>query len=218
MPSRRYKKRSKKRRYRRKGYNQLVSTRNPFPKSMITKHRYVSTHTLTPSGAALIASYQFRGNSLYDPDYTSAGHQPLGFDEYSNLYEHFTVLGSKISITAATGGIPVVVGITRDSDATLTVNYDTVQENADTVWGSHASGSKPLVLRAATSMKKWFNRKAIKDDPKLRGTPSTDCEETMFYHLWVKALSATAVPSATDINVVIEYIALWSEPKELVQS
>lgn len=217
MPLRKYRRKKGKKRYRRKGYNQLVSTRNPFPKSMITKHRYVTTQSLSPSIAA-ISSYQFRGNSIYDPDYTSVGHQPLGFDQYAGLYEHFTILSSKITVNAATTGIPVVIGITKDSDATLTTHYDTIQEQPDTVWKVNTSGSSVTRLSTKTSMKKWFNRKNIKDDSTLRGNDGADPTEVMFYHLWVKALDASAAPSATNCNVTIEYVALWSEPKELTTS
>jgi len=36
--------------------------------------------------------YAFRTNSIYDPDYTSAGHQPLMRDLWASQYDYYTVL------------------------------------------------------------------------------------------------------------------------------
>lgn len=56
---------------------------------------------------AIPISYQWRGNSCYDPDvFTGLGQtQPLGFDQWMKLYEKCHVLGSKctVRITNKTG-------------------------------------------------------------------------------------------------------------------
>lgn len=46
--------------------------------------------------AGVPAFYQFAGNSLYDPDISGTGHQPLGFDQWSAFYNKYCVTGSKI--------------------------------------------------------------------------------------------------------------------------
>lgn len=38
----------------------------------------------------------FRGNSVYDPDYSLTGHQPNGYPEWVQLYDLCTVVGSSI--------------------------------------------------------------------------------------------------------------------------
>lgn len=40
-------------------------------------------------------SYVFRGNSVFDPDYTGIGSQPNGFDQWKTMYQRYRVLGSK---------------------------------------------------------------------------------------------------------------------------
>jgi len=47
----------------------------------------------TPRG-----NYIFRGNSVYDPDYTTTGHQPRYFDQYMGMYERFRVLSSTLHV------------------------------------------------------------------------------------------------------------------------
>jgi hypothetical protein len=48
------------------------------------------------SGTA--AQYTFRANSLFDPDYTSAGHQPLYFDQFTASYQRYRVYSCKIKL------------------------------------------------------------------------------------------------------------------------
>lgn len=45
------------------------------------------------------AEHVFRGNSLYDPDYTGVGVQPYGFDQYfPDLYDQYNCPASKITV------------------------------------------------------------------------------------------------------------------------
>lgn len=48
--------------------------------------------------------YSFRGNSIYDPDYSATGHQPLYHDNYASLYEQYVVRGAKIQLKAVNHG------------------------------------------------------------------------------------------------------------------
>lgn len=68
---------------------------NPAPVNL--KLRY-SQHFDLVSGAGLLGVQQFRMNSIFDPDYTGVGHQPMGHDELSLRYEKYIVLGCKIQI------------------------------------------------------------------------------------------------------------------------
>lgn len=57
------------------------------------------------------ASYVFRGNSLFDPDFTGTGHQPYGFDQWNNFYERYTVVGCSIRVQAFTNtSVPANAG------------------------------------------------------------------------------------------------------------
>lgn len=46
-----------------------------------------------------IAYQEYSGNSCYDPDITSTGHQPYYFDRYAGLYQNYVVLGSKFKVS-----------------------------------------------------------------------------------------------------------------------
>jgi len=93
-------------------------TLTPFPDAKLVKHIYADTITLPAGAAAGVRTvYQFRCNSAYDPDYTSTGHQPLYYDEMSNMYKHYQVVKARIVITIAqTSTVPEVISLFMDTD------------------------------------------------------------------------------------------------------
>jgi hypothetical protein len=77
----------------------------------MVKLKYADLITLAPG--ATYAQYTFRGNSLFDPDYTGTGHQPRYFDQWSAFYQKYKVLSSSIRVSvsnySATGGVICVI-------------------------------------------------------------------------------------------------------------
>lgn len=64
------------------------------PDQMGTVLRYTDRVTLTCiAGVAEI--YEFKINSIYDPDLSGTGHQPVGRDEWMNFYSRYRVLSAK---------------------------------------------------------------------------------------------------------------------------
>lgn len=68
-----------------------------FPDTYVTKLKYAETIDIAPG--AVIGQYSYRGNSLYDPDFSGGGHQPGYFDELSKVYTRYRVLGAKITVS-----------------------------------------------------------------------------------------------------------------------
>lgn len=63
------------------------------------------TQTLTPGTASGgLYVYQYRGNSAFDPDYTGVGLQPNGYDQWSQFYNEYVVLGSEITVEFIAAG------------------------------------------------------------------------------------------------------------------
>jgi hypothetical protein len=78
----------------RSGQTTLTSGPIGYPDRVRTTLLYCDT--LTISGTA--QQYTYRANSLFDPDYTSAGHQPFYYDQYIAVYERYRVYAAKIFI------------------------------------------------------------------------------------------------------------------------
>lgn len=116
-----------------------------FPDRLRTKLQYCDVIQLAAS-AGSPALYQFRMASLYDPDYTGAGHQPQWYDQLSAVYSFYKVVGSKITATFIPNNVndteandtgPYIVGITMlKGTATLSsATYPALLEDGDSVSG-----------------------------------------------------------------------------------
>lgn len=72
---------------------QKIST---FADKQVLKLQYSSF--ISPTGTAFPVFQTLSMNSLFDPDVTGTGHQPLAFDQWSALYRKYTVLASRVDI------------------------------------------------------------------------------------------------------------------------
>lgn len=113
----------RKRRQRKRNNPSSVIVRGPY----ICPDRYfcklVYNDTLIVNPGVSVYSYLFRGNSLYDPDaVVTPGTQPLGFDQLTNLYQRYTVMGAKFSVTA----LPTSTTGNADQQLTILANHSTV--------------------------------------------------------------------------------------------
>lgn len=103
--SRKLKRRSrpyKKRAYvRRRGYGNVSRQRTSVVSDrQIVRLKYVALVELNVA-ANMLGTYVFRLNSLYDPDLTSTGHQPMGFDQWSSMYYNYRVFKTFINVKLA---------------------------------------------------------------------------------------------------------------------
>ena len=76
---------------------------DPFPAKAHYTLRYSDQITLNP-GAGANATYNFRANSIFDPDYSGVGHQPYGHDNLQNIYDGYVVDKAVITFTPTAFG------------------------------------------------------------------------------------------------------------------
>lgn len=104
------------RRYRRRALaNYNPAPARPFADKYRCNLRYCQTGSIDPSNTNF-AFHTFCVNSLYDPDTTGGGHQPMGFDQLAAIYNRYLVTGAKLSCTfesrTATTNQTAIVGVT----------------------------------------------------------------------------------------------------------
>ena len=106
-----------------------------FPNKIITKLRYAFNISTGPLTNGVGFDYVFRMNSIFDPDFTSIGHQPLWHDQYANIYLNYRVLGSQLrckwmpSVYSYNGAYePWIVGVTGNRVSTSLLGYTSAQE------------------------------------------------------------------------------------------
>ncbi len=85
-------------------------TRLGFPDRVRTRLTYADVIHISP--ASTVGQYTFRGNSVYDPDYTSTGHQPYYRDQLAALYSRYRVYGSSIHVAAVNEQVATALQVT----------------------------------------------------------------------------------------------------------
>lgn len=74
---------------------------SPFSASSeLVQLKYTDTISLSPAASdSTSTNYQFSFNNLYDPDYSGSGHQPMYFDNFSQVWGRYCVRFAKIKCT-----------------------------------------------------------------------------------------------------------------------
>lgn len=190
--------------------------------------RYCEEIALNP-GAGAIATYEFLCNDMRDPNRTGVGHQPMGFDQWCpNIYNHFCVVGSVITLqyapTGAGSQVPCYLGV-NIVDATG-VTYANIEELLEqkftrrvkgTVGASyHLVNDKRSTLKSRFSARKFFGTKVVGEDI-YRGSSTQSPQEQAFFQVWAASVGGND-PAAVNVLVTIDYIAVLTEPVTFAQS
>ena len=213
----------KKKRSKRRAYYPLVSMGTPsgVQTNRRAKLRYSDLITLTSTSGGR-GSYTFRANSVFDPDYTATGHQPISYDFWANMYNHYVVLGSKITMTVADSGTsttPGIIGIFLDDDTTIPYSTpNTFIESGKGTWKMlQGDKSKPSTVISKYSAKKFFNVTDVNDNlNRLGANVVSNPTESAEFHCWYFTLDAST--ETVYAQVVVDYIVEFSEPKALASS
>lgn len=217
-------KRNRRRAFRRRRYRRAQRT---FYGSSITKPlgnklkvmtRYSDrAFNLNPGVGGTCAVQVFSANGLYDPDITGTGHQPIGFDQYMTMYDHYTVIGAKIRVffenTDSTYsqlcGISIQDNATASTDSRVYIENGATKQKFMSVKGS----SRDVVtLTHQVGIGKFMGRRSILTEDDFRGDVSSNPTEQVYFHVWA---SPQAAADSANVNLIvqIDYIAILTEPK-----
>jgi len=131
---------------------------NGMPPSIVNKFRYCDLVGI--SNAAAYAQYTFRGNSLFDPDYTGTGHQPRYYDQFSAFYSRYKVTHCSLKLSVSnysTTSACIVTVIPHSDILTLTNYYDAAEQplvkRTEQVPISTRQGSRSSVTHSVSTRK-----------------------------------------------------------------
>lgn len=190
-----------------------------FPEKAMVTHKYYEQFNLN-SALGSLTSYQYRANGMYDPNVTGTGHQPQYFDQLSLIYNHYHVVGSKITIMP-TGNLDSSRGFQicayLNDDSTLVGDYFSAVQQSASVNAVYAPGRDNPNLELGFSAKKVFGGSILGNNA-LRGNSGADPTEQSIYSIYMQATDPAATDCNVAIAVMIEYVAVWTELKDLSKS
>lgn len=218
-PSRRAKRTHRRRRYARLP-TQLV------PASKVVRLVYCEQLSLNPPVGAP-ARYDFRANSIYDPDLTSTGHQPMGRDQWSAYYDHYTVIGSKITCKFTSGS----VGLSNQYYVAVSLKDTGGQWDADINTACERNGTKLKHLGVADSAngaktctayyspRRFFGVKDISDNRAILGSHiDNNPTEDATFNVVAYGIDKTTDASPLNVMVKISYLVKFTERRAITGS
>lgn len=223
MP-RTYKRKQYKKRPRRKRRGRRLTSRSVpsgMPSQRIAKLRYVEKITLSSTVGGL-QTWIWGANNINDPNISGTGHQPMGADQWSALFNHYVVLGSKIHVQVSSASTPVspsYCGVYLTDSATAP--YSDYMAFMEAKRGQSRllaqDSTKVTHLNNKFSCKRFFNLKDVKDNMlRVGSVVNTNPTEQAYFATYYQTANGTT--DTASFLVTIDYIVLYSEPKDLSQS
>ena len=209
----------KKRRVTRRRRGRFRIARSVIPRQQTVKLHYSEQTSITTT--ANLAHLYYRTNGIFDPTAgAGGGHQPMGHDELANLYHHYAVIGSKISVRALnkdTGdGMIVGLGVTASASGSSNLTEFTENEQTKTrMIGEFGSGNNFGSLTQGWSAKRQFTGRSPVSDSALRATFGADPTEQSFFDICAAQATYGAYGGTVIFEIAVTYIVVLIEPKTL---
>lgn len=205
----------------------------PYPIHADVTFTYADRINMDAGGSGAVNLYQFSANGMYDPDITSTGHQPLGFDQWmgtsstTGFYNHYTVTEAEIVVTAfsqdATNAGQAIILLGLSDDTTVGIDFNTAVENPTfkhVPLGCLTSGHDIAVIRHKVDVAKYFglNRSSLYAKDDLKGIYSANPQEQVYFSILVSSNNVTVNPANISMMVELTYKAHLTERRELLAS
>lgn len=202
-----------------KSLNTVVVGRG-FPKKLIMTQRYCERTTLTVT-AGVLAVHNMACNSIYDPNVTGAGHQPLYHDQLTTIYGRYIVLSSKAKVTffpSTSTSVPAQAVMFLNDDTSVTdslVSYVNEQGSSRTKY-LPAYTTDARTMTCTFSAAKTFG-KGYLNNPAYYAAAGSNPTSINNFTLCVQPYDAS---SNYTLNAIwdIEYTVMWVDMNDVASS
>lgn len=169
----------------------------------------------TASGG--LYSYQYRGNSVFDPNYTGTGGQPAGFDQWAAFYNEYTVLSCRIHaeiISGTSGTTEYVLFPAYNTTVPSTPEDASVRPYAKASIGAAVGNGTLRHLRQSMSTAQLLGvrEQAVIDDDAYGATVSSSPAATAVWYWTLVGQNLNNANSLADIvRIHLEYDVLFHD-------
>jgi len=198
--------------------------RNPFACSRFeTALIYHQNILLDPKPEAIGVTgtnvWQFCANGMYDPDVTGTGHQPMYYDNYSNIFARYRVKYSTISVTVVNTQTSIVgrdsynyrLFVLRDSTSGITTEFapdmgEVIEEGGPNIkWryvGPSTTGRLPR-LRHSCNPARLTGRPA--GDDTLESDTGSNPSQSCYYYVGITSADGNTDPPSVYLSITIRF-------------
>jgi len=190
-------------------YTKNIPIVSGIPDKLNLKMKYNEIITLTNLTANY---YQFRINSLQDPNYSGVGHQPRSYDQWGAFYGRYKVNGCKVQVRCFNGSTSSLKTFMHaDTDPSQIMSYEEAIEGP--------AGNTNLIVPAANqssipSMNRYYSIRKVCGEKTLDDIYSSPfgANPTKQVYLTIGAESLTTGLLATSISFDVTltfYVSLF---------
>lgn len=170
------------------------------------------------TGVSSAGTYIYSANGLYDPDVTSTGHQPMSFDQMMLSFEHYCVLGAKMTANFHNTTTVTTMGcsISLNAGTSPTTVVSTLVENGVMVRDRLAQAPYDDSVKTLTMpirIGRFLGIPNVLNDDTVKGGIAANPTEQEYFHLSVWNPD-TATQYVASVEVYIEYDAVFLEPRK----
>lgn len=198
---------------RRRLYRRAARTVQPF--SVMRTLKSVIPFTFNP-GAGVVSFGDVYLNSAYDPTGNIASGQPLGYDQYTALYNRYCVVAWSVKLEWCTtdNTVPVVVGFTPSTSSTALTSYSHYKELPGTKSMIITPDIDKGLIFARGGVKKWYVPPGGKllSNENLSSAVSGNPTNILHGHLWAQAMDATSDPAPIQVICTIWQRTVFFDP------
>ncbi len=203
-------------------YDTIENSMPVFPMVKRARLNYHTYADLFTGSSGLCGTYVFAANGLYDPDITGTGHQPIGFDQMMFFYYHYTVVRAKITVIFRNNSvsIPAWCAVSRNGSSTAVTVPDELIESGNIEYRRlNRSPDWDCIQKIVFDMdvSQFAGVPHLLDDSDYRGTSSANPADIEYFHISVWN-TADATSFTINCDVLIEFEALFTEPRKLASS
>ena len=211
-----------------KKQNRPGANGNVLGRTFKTTLKYVRNFNLEGTGAGDVATHKFYANGIFNPNVTDSAdaHQPMGFDQIKLFYNHYTVIGSKIKVRAiGDSNVNCIVGCRLADNMYVPGDVADILERGDLSYRhmthTNASYNYPaqrVTLGRKFSAERFFGVKGIIGNDDYTAPITESPQEGAFYNVFLAPINSSEVVGTVQCTVEIEYIVVFTEPKNLQRS
>jgi hypothetical protein len=187
------------------------------PPNISVKLRYTSTYSHTHTTGTM-QSWAFRGNSVYDPDYTYTGHQPVGFDELAAFYDYYRVTASHIEVfsSSLTANVPIAVVVFPSRALSGQSDYVASLESTRSAYHIIATNSVPTtIIKNTATTKSLFSGQDVTDQD-FGAACTTNPNKPWSWTVTTNSANGASTSSVA-LTVVISFDVIFSQ-KDLLNT
>jgi len=167
-----------------------------------------------PAGG-LMTNYLYRCNSIFDPNQTGTGHQPLGHDQYANFYKKYVVIGATLTATFKAldnssltnpDASNYTVGICTIQDPSdATTSSTEFQENNRTTYANVCAQSPYTMVTKKFNSSEFFGLDKILDNEKYGADFGSNPDQQAHWQIGIFQPSAPTSSGRMYVNIAIKY-------------